>query len=197
MVRLTQSPSASKERAGRGCGRLAPIVAGLLLCLGGGKLEAEPIWLEAHYPYTIIEHELKDVFLDFGSNVGVPVRVSGDVDGWVRGPLVTGSGRSFLDNLCDAHRLDWYFDGEALHISTDGEAGERMVNIRGIRPEAIEKSLLSLDLADRRFPLRISEQQNVAIVTGPPRYVTLVETAIDALRPRPKRAVEVIRGRGS
>lgn len=173
------------------------ITASLCCYAAGNDLEAEPIWLDAHYPYAIIEHQLKDVFFDFGSNVGVPVQVSSEVEGWARGPLASGSARTFLDRLSDTYRLDWYFDGKVLHISTDSEAGERLVNIRGIRPESIERSLRSLDLADPRYPLRVSQQQNVAIVAGPPRYVALVETAIDALRPRPKRAVEVIRGRGS
>lgn len=176
---------------------LVATVAALVLGAGGREARAEPIWLEAHYPYTIIENPLKDVLLDFGSNVGVPVQVSDAVKGWARGPLASGSGRTFLDRLSDAHRLDWYFDGKVLHISDDNEAGERLVSIRGIRPESIEQSLRSLELADPRYPLRVSQQQNVAIVAGPPRYVALVENAIDALRPRPKRAVEVIRGRGS
>src|SRR5258708_14128065 len=84
-------------------------------------LALEPAWPPGPYKYVVIEQDLKEVFTEFGRNINVPVKVSDEVKGRVRGKLPAGTAEQFIKRLSEANGLIWYFDGATLHVNAAAE----------------------------------------------------------------------------
>lgn len=161
-------------------------------------MAADADWLDAPYRYAAIEQDLTDVLHEFGKNLGIPIRLNEALNGAVTIPMTDESARSFLDNLGREHGFIWYYDGFSLHFVPTDEALTRFVNLRGVGAGEAVRLLSDLQILDRRFPLRILPDGNVAMVSGPPAYVELIESALATLRAPAAREVVlpwVFRGR--
>ena len=155
---------------------------GMLVCLGIGPVRAASIaWPEAPYRYLVVDQDLRAVLEEFGKNLGVRVALADSVKGRVRGNLPEGSPQSFLDALTKAYGLEWYFDGAVLSISTVAEAGTRFLDLHEVPFARALDGVQSAGLTDPRFVLRPGPAPNLAMVSGPPRYVQLISEAVAAM----------------
>ena len=57
----------------------------------------DPKWPPGPYKYVVIEQELKDALIEFGRNINVPVKVSDEVKGKLRGDV--GAGGAWGDRV--------------------------------------------------------------------------------------------------
>src|SRR5262245_2477779 len=89
---------------------LAAVLMSLAAPLPGfGK---EPGWLAGPYTYVVLNQEVRQVLLEFGQNMNVPVKISDQVQRRkLRGPLTVMAAGEFLKTVCDSAGLVWYFDG--------------------------------------------------------------------------------------
>jgi type II secretory pathway component GspD/PulD (secretin) len=164
------------------------IIAGLVftaaLAVASPAVGMDPKWPSGPYKYLVVDQDIKGVLVEFGYNVSVPVDVSDRVEGRLRGQFAapTATAREFLDSLCDSHNLVWYFDGAVLHINAKAEIRTELVDVGRFSPEEATKKLTALGVADARFPMRSTDNANVISVSGPPKYVAMVQRA---LRPPP------------
>jgi type II secretory pathway component GspD/PulD (secretin) len=152
-------------------------------------------WPDRPYPYVILDQDIRDVLAAFGSNLDVPVKVSDKVTGRVRGRLPQLTPQQLLDHLAASYGLQWYYDGQVLYVTTVEEAASEMVPLGAIGFEELQASLASLHLDDPRFPLRPLLRANVALVSGPPRYVALVKETMQALQQAYQFQTTIVRGR--
>lgn len=152
-------------------------------------------WPDKPYPYVVLDQDVRDVLAAFGSNLDVPVKVSDKVSGRVRGRLPELSPQKLLDHLAASFGLQWYYDGQVLYVTTVEEAASEMLPLGPIRFEELQASLASLKLDDPRFPPRPLASANVALVSGPPRYVALVKETMQALQQAYQFQTTIVRGR--
>ncbi|MBW8725177.1 MAG: hypothetical protein JF625_08505 [Inquilinus limosus] len=152
-------------------------------------------WPDKPYPYVVLDQDVRDVLAAFGSNLDVPVKVSDKVSGRVRGRLPELSPQKLLDHLAASFGLQWYYDGQVLYVTTVEEAVSEMLPLGPIRFEELQASLASLKLDDPRFPPRPLASANVALVSGPPRYVALVKETMQALQQAYQFQTTIVRGR--
>lgn len=152
-------------------------------------------WPDKPYPYVVLDQDVRDVLGAFGSNLDVPVKVSDKVSGRVRGRLPELSPQKLLDHLAASFGLQWYYDGQVLYVTTVEEAMSEMLPLGPIRFEELQASLASLKLDDPRFPPRPLASANVALVSGPPRYVALVKETMQALQQAYQFQTTIVRGR--
>lgn len=152
-------------------------------------------WPDKPYPYVVLDQDVRDVLGAFGSNLDVPVKVSDKVSGRVRGRLPELSPQKLLDHLAASFGLQWYYDGQVLYVTTVEEAVSEMLPLGPIRFEELQASLASLKLDDPRFPPRPLASANVALVSGPPRYVALVKETMQALQQAYQFQTTIVRGR--
>jgi len=145
----------------------------------------EPQWPAGPYKYMVIDQDVKGVLVEFGRNVGVPMDVSDQVKGRLRGRLAVAPAREFLDRLCDSYGLVWYFDGAVLHVSAKAEIRTELVSIGRLAPAEVSAKLNALGIADPRFPVRSTQDIGVVSVSGPPPFVSLVRQTLTALAPPP------------
>ena len=142
---------------------------------------AEPVWPGAVYSYLVVDQDLRAVLQEFGANLDLRIVLSDAVQGRVRGRLPELPPRQFLDHLAQAYGLDWYYDGLVLSVSAASEAATHLLPLSGVSVERLEGGLAAADLLDRRFPLHAGPTPGTALVSGPPRYVGLVEQSLKAM----------------
>jgi type III secretion protein C len=165
-----------------------------LLGVGTNAVRAQPnaalppLWTHEPLPLVVIDQELREVLTEIGQRTGVRVTVSDAVRGRVRGRLPALPPQQLIDLLARTHGFDWFFDGAVLHVSSMGEATSRILVLGSVPPEALEATLAALGLADARWPARLAG--GLAYVSGPPRYVAMIEQVLGAIARRPGLAAE-------
>lgn len=185
----------------RGPGLLRLMVAaGLLLAAGAAAQAAEPRWPEGTYKYITVDQPVADALVEFGRNIGTPVRVSKEVKGRLGTGMPVGTAHQFLDWVCSRYGLVWHFDGATIHVFAETEVQTELIRLDANAAEGAAEKLTSLGLSDPRFPVNISEKDDMVSVSGPPSYVQLVRKALGASRPKPKEGpqsipVRVFRGK--
>lgn len=130
---------------------------------------------ETPFPYVAARTNVSDALDVLSEAVGVPVDAS-EVRGARVSERVTGeTAGAFLDALADQANLDWYYDGQTLHVSPVARRRTLVLPLEGRRPAAVVSRLEALGVHDARFPLRGDGAEGVAMLVAPPRYANLVE----------------------
>jgi type II secretory pathway component GspD/PulD (secretin) len=163
--------------------RFAAAIATLVLvgALSTPAWTLEPKWPSGPYKYLVIDQDVKDVLTEFGRNIGIPVRVSDQVSGRVRGRLPITTAPEFLNLLCERNGLVWYFDGAILHIGAEAEVKTELVNIGQLSANELLAKLDTLGITDPRFPVRATQDSGIVSVSGPPVFVSLVQQTLAAM----------------
>jgi type III secretion protein C len=160
---------------------IALIVIAALAGLIGPVQGLEPKWPLGPYKYLVIDQDIKDVLTEFGRNIGVPVEVSDQVKGRLRGRLPVVTAKEFLNKLCESYGLVWYFDGATLHINAKTEVKTELIDIGRLPSNQLTARLIALGIADPRFPVRSTPNGGVVSVSGPPSYIALVRQTLTAM----------------
>ena len=177
----------------------------LAWALAAGAAGAGPALLDdpEPVPFAIVDQALPDVLREFGSAAEIPMTVDQRVEGRVTDLSARLSARGFLDRLAADHGLAWYFDGTSIHVTPAAANGSVVIDFGAVPAETLEASLAAMGIADPRYGIRRTGEGGVGVVTGPPRYVDLVEQTFLMLAKRepagagPKaatRRIVVVRG---
>jgi type III secretion protein C len=198
-------PQAEKQRK-------ALFGTAILACfvLAGSHAAAAPLNLpKTNYAYTVIDQDLPAALNEFGSNLGLRVSVSQAVRGRIRGRLPDASPRDFLDRLVALYNLQWYFDGQVLYVSSAEEAQSRVLVLGQVPFDRLQRTLVAFSITDERYTVQRAPAADLALASGPPRFVALVEQTVTALAaeeqarlrpspespaPRPETLLQVFRG---
>ena len=143
----------------------------------------EPKWPEGRYQYVVLDQDLRNALSQFGMNTGIRIAMSEAVQGRLHGQVADGTARTFLDDLTREFGLDWYFDGTVMSVTAASETQTKFIPLKGVAFEKLHQELAAAGLLDRRFPVIQAPAGNVAIASGPPRFLSLVEQAVATLSP--------------
>ena len=146
-----------------------------------GLTWAEPEWPAERYDYVVVDQDLRAVLQQFGVNTGLRVALSDKVQGRVHGPLPSVPPREFLSNLAQEFGLDWTYDGSIIWVTAASEVQTQMLPMQGVGFEKLRVSLSSAGLLEPRFQFRPAANGDVAVVSGPPRYIAVIQQALNAL----------------
>ncbi|SFD78257.1 type III secretion system outer membrane ring subunit SctC [Paracidovorax konjaci] len=141
---------------------------------------AEANWGRGRFVYRAESKRLADVLQDFAASQGIPAVVADGVDGIVNANF-DAKPREFLDSVARAYNMLWYHDGSALYFYPGRAIQSRMFRIKGFSREQLMGMLQSLDVGDKRYPIRFDAASSTIYVSGPPRHVELVSSALEAL----------------
>lgn len=158
--------------------------------------DANPDWFAQPYAYVLVEQDVRGALEEFGHNLGLLVVMSDKVRGKARSSLRAESAGDFLTQLCDTNGLSWYYDGNILYLSGDGETGTRLFKTPGQSPQQLEAYLDSLDVYGKQMSSRPGPDGDELFVSGPPAYLNMVQQHVDHLQPPPAVAGPVARERG-
>ncbi len=178
--------------------RSLAVIALMLGLAGNGAFAADAPWAGRSYRYVVIDQKVRDVLQEFGRNLSLPVEVSSAVKGEVRGDIHAETAQAFLEQVCRANGLAWFFDGYVLHVAAREELGRRSFDLDGVDVSRLSAEIeatrigspLSADFQDGRHRLE---------AMGPPAWLTEVAQRVEDSRrtPAPSAPGEVRVFRGS
>nr|WP_259372070.1 type III secretion system outer membrane ring subunit SctC [Caldimonas mangrovi] len=137
-------------------------------------------WPVQRFVYKAESKRLSEVLIDFASSQGVAGVVAEGVDGVVQASFDT-TPNEFLSAVSKAYGIIWYYDGAAIYFYPSRAIQSRIFRLKGYTGAQVDNLLRSLQLADRRYPLRYDRAESTLLVYGPPRHVELVSAAIESL----------------
>ena len=137
--------------------------------------------------YTLVAREmnLRAALDTFAVAEGLSIIMSPSVQGVFSGDFNDVPPAEFLDRLATIHNLVWYYDGTTLYVYGAGEISSLLIDLRYMKAGEVRSLLAELGVEDARYPLKTASDDELIMVSGPPRYVALVAEMIekaDALR---------------
>ncbi|KLK92820.1 nodulation protein NolW [Microvirga vignae] len=133
------------------------------------------------YSYTILDQDLSAALQEFGNNLNIKVNISAEVKGRIRGRLPDLPPLEFLNHLTTIYNLQWYYDGLVLYVSAAKEAQSRLLALSPISFDALKAALDALNISDERYIVRPTPGDDIVLVSGPPRFIALVEQTLNGL----------------
>lgn len=172
------SPFPSLSRLGRGCRSL---VAAALVACAGHAAAAPPPWADAPFNYYADNQPLAKVLGEFAASFSLSTEISPQVSGTVNGRFAARNPTEFLDRMAGVHGFTWFTHAGTLFVSRTSEMATRSISASGTSITGMRQALTSLGVLDTRFGWGELPDQGVALVSGPPAYVRLVERTVAAL----------------
>lgn len=150
-----------------------------------GAVGAEIPWKLPTYTLVARDMDLRVAFDTFAVAEGLSVVMSESVYGSFSGDFRDVAPYEFLSKIAITHNLIWYYDGAALYIYGAGEIATLLLDLKYMKAGEVREMLRELGVEDIRFPLKTTSNDELMMVSGPPRYVSLVAETVakaDSLR---------------
>ena len=154
---------------------LASTVVFALALAAFAPLSAAPIpWKLPAYTLVARDMDLRTALDTFAVAQGLSVVMSGSVGGSFSGDFKDVPPGEFLDRIATTHNLIWYYDGAALYLYGAGEIATMLIDLKYMKAAEVRDMLAELGVEDSRYPLKTTSNDELVMVSGPPRYVSLV-----------------------
>lgn len=155
-------------------------LVGLMVAMATfGSVAAEIPWRLETYTLTAREMNLREALDTFGVAEGIPVIASERVNGSFSGSFVDVPASEFLDRLATMHNLTWYYDGASLYVYSAGEIFTTLTDLQYMKATDVRALLKELGVEDERFPIKTAMNDEIIMVSGPPRYVQIILQTIE------------------
>ena len=127
-------------------------------------------------PYGLIARDetLQTIVSDFAASIGVPAIVSEKLDSKINGEFPRQSAVKFLKQLSSISNLSWYFDGYALYFYRADEVANLVLHLKYFKPSELHQLLSLLPWWDKRNHWTAIEEKGLVFISGPPRFIELV-----------------------
>ena len=135
-------------------------------------------WRVEKYTITARTMPVREALETFGVAEGIPVIMSDAVSGTFSGNFSEMPASEFLDRLATVHNLSWYYDGAAIYVTGAGEMLSTLIDLKYMKADEVQSMLRELGVEDDRFPIKTASGGELMMVSGPPRYVTLIAEMI-------------------
>lgn len=169
----------------RPCRAIAALAFSLF---AGCAWSGPPPWPEAPYSYYANNFKLEAVLADFASGFSLSLSMAPEVSGTVNGRFAAKNPTEHISRLGGIYGFVWYTHGGTLFVSRASDVTTRSIAAPGGGITNMRKALTDLGVLEPRFGWGELSEQGVALVSGPPSYVNLVDATVRSL---PARAPKV------
>ncbi|WP_390893997.1 type III secretion system outer membrane ring subunit SctC [Photorhabdus temperata] len=138
-------------------------------------------WLPMPYDYLAKGESLRDVLVNFGANYDASVVVSDKVTDQVNGHFEQDGPQEFLQHLSSLYNLVWYYDGSVLYVFKNSEIQSRLLKLEQTNATELQQAMKRSGIWEPRFGWRPDAGNQLVYVSGPPRYLELVDQTASAL----------------
>ena len=135
-------------------------------------------WKAPQYSIVARSMRIREALETFGTAQGISVVMSKAVGGVFSGAFKDVPAGEFLDRVATSHNLIWYYDGAALYIYASGEVQTFLLDLKYMKAGEVRSLIRELGVEDARYPIKTASNDELIMVSGPPRYVTLVAETI-------------------
>lgn len=157
------------------------ILAGVLSLGLAGTVLAAPNWPLVPYSYYANQEDLPTLLREFAGGFSLALQIGPNVKGVVNGKFNTNSPTEFLNRLGGVYGFNWFVYSGTLFVSRSDDMQTRTIDSQGSSISAIREALEQLGVLDPRFGWGELNDQGIALVSGPPAYVDLVDKTVAAL----------------
>lgn len=127
------------------------------------------------------EQPLTEVLTAIATHSGLGVRVSENIAADFSGLLKQRNSFEALNYLAATYDLVWYNDGATLFVDPINAMQSRLFQLDQVAARQVKNTMMALSIFDERFEWRSLNQKAILMVSGPPRYLALVEDTITLL----------------
>ena len=138
-------------------------------------------WAPLPYHYVAQGENLRDVLINFGANYDSPVIVSDKVNDQVSGRFDLPTPQAFLQQMTALYNLIWYYDGAVLYVFKSTEMQSRLIKLEQVTESDLQEALQAAGVWEPTFGWRSGGDGRLVYVSGPARYLELVEQTAQAL----------------
>lgn len=156
------------------------LATALSLGVSGAAMPA-PNWANVPYSYYARDESLQSLLREFAGGFSLSLQMGPNVTGTVNGKFNANSPTEFLDRLGGVYGFNWFVYAGTLFVSRTNDMKTRSVSAMGSSISALRQALQQLGILDPRFGWGELPDQGIALVSGPPGYVDLVERTVAAL----------------
>lgn len=135
-------------------------------------------WKSPEYSLVARSMQLREALETFGTAQGISVVMSNSVGGVFSGTFKDLPAGEFLDRVATSHNLIWYYDGAALYVYASGEVQTILLDLKYMKAGEVRSLMRELGIEDARYPIKTASNDELIMVSGPPRYVALVAETI-------------------
>ncbi|HET7314018.1 hypothetical protein [Salinisphaera sp.] len=155
-----------------------------------------PAWADRPYPYVIVDQGVRSALRQFGRNLSIPVVMANMVSGQVHGRIKARTAKEFLEQLCQASGLAWFYDGSALYVSKRSNLKTQAFSLDDVDREQLMRRIDRLKVGQ---PLTARLVGDTLRATGPDSWLSAVQSVVDDSRRAPAGTaqVRVFRGGGA
>jgi type III secretion protein C len=137
---------------------------------------------------TVRDKPLAEFLAEIAGQSGRPVVLNAEqIKGSVNGRF-EGKWRDVLNTVTASFGLIWYFDGSAVYVYPSSEMESRQLSLVSGRFERLNTVLTQMDAADKRWKLLWLSEEREVVVSGPPRFVQIVSSIVEAIEQTPQGA---------
>ena len=165
------------------------VVSGLALALACGQRAATAgpaPWPDAAFSYYAEGQPLSKVLSDFAASFNLTLQLSSPVNDKVTGRFNVKNPSEFIERLTGTYGLQWFTHAGVLHVSRSQDMVVKSLPSTSLSAGAnIRQVLASLGVLEPRFGWGELPEQGVVVISGPPAYVSLIESTLKALPSAP------------
>jgi type III secretion protein C len=136
-------------------------------------------WRTRRVSFTPQQRSVRDLFKDFATSQNLPLTLSDNVIGVTRGVFQNVESEKFLDLLCDAHDLVWFYDGVRMIIESTDEVLSRPLSLPFVTPMALSDVLFGVGYASgpkgREIQIKPGHRDGVLLLVGGPQFILATE----------------------
>ncbi|OZI20013.1 EscC/YscC/HrcC family type III secretion system outer membrane ring protein [Bordetella genomosp. 9] len=144
---------------------------------------AAPSWPAAPYTYFAADESLESVLRRFASGFSLALQLAPGVAGLVNGKFTAASPTEFMDKMAGVYGFNWFVYAGTLFVSPASAMVTKTISVGNGAIAGLRDALDRLGVIDDRFGWGELPDQGLALVSGPPAYVALIERTINALPP--------------
>ncbi len=130
------------------------------------------------------EQPLRDVLTAIATHSRLGVEINESIDSDFSGYLLKANSKEALDFLAGAFDLVWYFDGATLYVDPINEMESKLFLLTKVDSSLLKRTMQELSIWDDRFEWRSLGANGIVMISGPPRYLELVDKTVEMLNER-------------
>ena len=161
-----------------------PPLATLLLawcCMVTPAHSMELDWVPVPYSFVAEGESLSNILINFGANYDASVIVSAQVNDVVSGRFEQDDPKLLLQQLSSLYGLIWYYDGAVLYVFKATEMQSRLLKLNQVNERELNRALKQSGIWESRFGWKPENGGKIVYISGPSRYLELVEQTAQAL----------------
>ncbi|MBS1066572.1 hypothetical protein [Gluconobacter kondonii] len=159
----------------------ASMVLGSVVLALPHSVRAEPLPLPDQGRYTVIHQTLPDVLTQFCEDVNLRVVVDPSIQGNVRSGFTAETPLAFLNALSTEYRLDWYYDGNTLHVTPSSATTTQSFPLGGVSYAALMRAVDAKKMLEPHYSVHTDDRGRSVSVFGPPDLRDRISQTIQSL----------------